>query len=66
MTQEEWEKLSDPLLFSEEDEEEDDDKYFAERAKVFGGLLPLGSQGCTYEHALVLNGKYAGRVVNVI
>ena len=65
MTQEEWEKLSDPLLFSEEDEEEDDDKYFAERAKVFGGLLPLGSQGCTYEHALVLNGKYAGRVVNV-
>lgn len=65
MTQEEWEKLSDPLLPSEEDEEDDDDKYFAERAKVFGGLLPLGSQGCTYEHALVLNGKYAGRVVNV-
>ncbi|WP_454998777.1 SMI1/KNR4 family protein [Capnocytophaga granulosa] len=65
MTQEEWETLSDPLLSSEEDEEDDDDKYFAERAKVFGGLLPLGSQGCTYEHALVLNGKYAGRVVNV-
>ena len=65
MTQEEWETLSDPLLFSEEEEEEDDDKYFAERSKVFGGLLPLGSQGCTYEHALVLNGKYAGRVVNV-
>ena len=65
MTQEEWEMLSDPLLPSEEEEEEDDDKYFAERAKVFGGLLPLGSQGCTYEHALVLNGKYAGRVVNV-
>ena len=65
MTQEEWETLSDPVLFSEEEEEEDDDKYFAERAKVFGGLLPLGSQGCTYEHALVLNGKYAGRVVNV-
>jgi len=65
MTQEEWETLSDPLLPPEEEEEEDDDKYFAERAKVFGGLLPLGSQGCTYEHALVLNGKYAGRVVNV-
>ena len=65
MTKEEWETLSDPLLPSEEEEEDDDDKYFAERAKVFGGLLPLGSQGCTYEHALVLNGKYAGRVVNV-
>ena len=77
MTQEEWEKLSAPLETDEEeledfedDEEEGyvievEDKYFAERAKVFGGLLPLGSQGCTYEHALVLNGKYAGRVVNV-
>ena len=72
MTQEEWESLSDPLLTDEEEEDEEEgyvieveDKYFAERAKVFGGLLPLGSQGCTYEHALVLNGKYAGRVVNV-
>ena len=72
MTQEEWEDLSDPLLTDEEEEDEEEgyvieveDKYFAERAKVFGGLLPLGSQGCTYYHALVLNGKYAGRVVNV-
>ena len=65
MTREEWDALTDPLLPSEEEEEEDEDEYFAERAKVFWGLLPLGSQGCTYEHALVLNGKYAGRVVNV-
>ena len=72
MTQEEWETLSDPILNDEEEEDEEEgyvieveDKYFAERAKVFGGLLPLGSQGCTYYHALVLNGKYAGRVVNV-
>ena len=72
MTQEEWESLSDPLLTNEEEEDEEEgyvieveDNYFAERAKVFGGLLPLGSQGCTYYHALVLNGKYAGRVVNV-
>ena len=72
MTQEEWESLSAPLLTNEEEEDEEEgyvieveDNYFAERAKVFGGLLPLGSQGCTYYHALVLNGKYAGRVVNV-
>ena len=74
MTQEEWEALSAPLEledFEDEDDEEEgyvievEDNYFAERAKVFGGLLPLGSQGCTYYHALVLNGKYAGRVVNV-
>ena len=71
MTQEEWETLSAPLETEEEELEEEgyvievEDNYFAERAKVFGGLLPLGSQGCTYYHALVLNGKYAGRVVNV-
>ena len=72
MAQEEWEDLSDPLLTDEEEEDEEEgyvieveDNYFAERAKVFGGLLPLGSQGCTYYHALVLNGKYAGRIVNV-
>ena len=76
MTQEEWEALSDPLLMSEEDEDdfeedeevettETEEDYIQQCGKVFGGLLPLGSQGCTYYHALVLNGKYAGRIVNV-
>ena len=73
MTQEEWESLSDPLLTDEEEEDEEEegyvieveDNYIEECGKVFGGLLPLGSQGCAYYHALVLNGKYAGRVVNV-
>ena len=74
MTQEEWEKLSAPLEledFEDEDDEKDgyvieiEDNYIEECGKVFGGLLPLGSQGCAYYHALVLNGKYAGRVVNV-
>ena len=69
MTQEEWEALSDPLLMSEEDEEvettETEEDYIQQCGKVFGGLLPLGSQGCTYYYALVLNGKYAGRIVNV-
>lgn len=74
MTQEEWEKLSAPLEledFEDEDDEKNgyvievEDNYIEECGKVFGGLLPLGSQGCTYYQALVLNGKYAGRVVNV-
>ena len=60
MTQEEWEALSSPLLMDEEEEE-----YIRQCGKVFGGLLPLGSQGCAYYHALVLTGPYAGRVVNV-
>ena len=71
MTQEEWETLSAPLETDEEELEEDgyvievEDNYIEECGKVFGGLLPLGSQGCTYYHTLVLNGKYAGRIVNV-
>ena len=71
MTQEEWETLSAPLETEEEELEEEgyvievEDNYIEECGKVFGGLLPLGSQGCAYYHALVLNGKYAGRVVNV-
>ena len=76
MTQEEWEALSDPLLMSEEDEDdfeedeevettETEEDYIEQCGKVFGGLLPLGSQGCAYYHALVLTGPYAGRVVNV-
>jgi len=71
MTQEEWEKLSAPLETDEEELEEEgyvievEDNYIEECGKVFGGLLPLGSQGCTYYHALVLTGPYAGRVVNV-
>ena len=49
----------------EEDETQTEEDYTQQCGKVFGGLLPLGSQGCTYYHALVLNGKYAGRIVNV-
>ena len=77
MTKEEWEALSSPLLMNDEEDEgfEDDEReedetqteqdYTQQCGKVFGGLLPLGSQGCAYYHALVLTGPYAGRVVNV-
>ncbi|MCP4150403.1 MAG: HEAT repeat domain-containing protein, partial [bacterium] len=34
-----------------------------EIAKIFSGLLPIGSQGCTYLHAVVVNGSYKGRIV---
>ena len=49
----------------EEDETQTEEDYTQQCGKVFGGLLPLGSQGCAYYHALVLTGPYAGRVVNV-
>lgn len=33
--------------------------------ELWAGILPLGSQGCTYLHGLVLNGPHRGRVVNI-
>lgn len=42
-----------------------DEDFYLELGKVFSGLLPVGTQGCTYYYALVLNGEFKGRVVNV-
>ncbi len=42
-----------------------DEIYERELAKLYGGVLPIGSQGCTYLHAIVLNGSFKGRVVNL-
>lgn len=33
--------------------------------QLFGGILPLGYQGCTYYHGIVLNGPHKGRLVNL-
>lgn len=40
-------------------------EYEQEEGKLFGGILPLGSQGCTYLHGLVLQGEHRGKVVNL-
>ncbi|MCV9926800.1 SMI1/KNR4 family protein [Flavobacterium sp. LS1R49] len=42
-----------------------DKDFDLELGKIFSGILPIGSQGCTYYHALVLNGEFKGRVINV-
>ncbi|WP_080753707.1 SMI1/KNR4 family protein [Janthinobacterium lividum] len=62
MTDEEWERLMERI---KDDDEISDEEYEKEREKIYGGLLPIGSQGCTCIHALVLNGPHAGRVVNL-
>ena len=66
---EEEDDFEDDDDFEEDEEEvettETEEEYTRQCGKVFGGLLPLGSQGCAYYHALVLTGPYAGRVVNV-
>lgn len=54
MSDEEWDNLID-----EEDEDGD------EEDTIFTGMLNIGTQGCSYEMMLVLNGSYKGRVVYV-
>lgn len=62
MTDEEWAALIKRI---KDDDEISDEEYEKERESIYGGLLPIGSQGCTLIHALVLNGPHAGRVVNL-
>jgi hypothetical protein len=61
MTDAEWRNLTKAL----EEDNLSDKAYYLEFAKIYGGILPLGSQGCTYVHGLVLNGPHKGKVVNL-
>ena len=62
MTNEFWEKLTSKI---DSDEDMTDNEFETEMGNLYAGLLPIGSQGCTYLHALILNGKNRGRVVNL-
>jgi len=62
MTDDHWRKLNRNI---EEDTEISDKDYETELGKLWSGILPIGSQGCTYLHGIVLNGQYNGRVVNL-
>lgn len=35
----------------------------AYRDKLYAGMISVGTQGCTYDHMLMLAGKYAGRIM---
>jgi hypothetical protein len=61
MTADFWISLTKDL----EADEVPDEAYEEEIGKLFGGILPIGSQGCTYIHGIVLNGPNKGRVVNL-
>lgn len=61
MTNTQWKELTKIL----DEDGLSDEVYYEEFAKIYGGILPLGSQGCTYLHGLVLNGPYKGKVANL-
>ncbi len=60
MTDEVWNNL-----IKEINDESSDADFYDKISNVYGGILPIGSQGCTYLHGLILNGEYRGRVVNL-
>lgn len=62
MTDAYWKELHAKI---EADDDMPDAEYEAEIGRIYGGILPIGSQGCTYLHGLVLNGPHKGRVVNL-
>ncbi|MDO5104269.1 SMI1/KNR4 family protein [Capnocytophaga sp.] len=60
MSEEAWDKLIEKTY----DEDITDDEYDLTINKAFGSLLTFGTQGCTYETAIVLEGEHRGRIVN--
>ncbi len=61
MTVAEWEALTARLGIGDD---ASDDQFEQTQDALFGGILPLGSQGCSMYHGLVVTGPHTGRVVN--
>lgn len=62
MTDENWKNLTKNI---EENDQISDYEFEVELGTLWGGILPIGSQGCTYLQGIVLNGEFKGRVVNL-
>ncbi len=55
-----WENLTRIL----DADDTPDNIYDEELENLYAGILPLGFQGCSYVHGLVLNGVHKGKIVN--
>ncbi|OIV41608.1 SMI1/KNR4 family protein [Flavobacterium johnsoniae] len=62
MSDEFWADLTRDI---DENEDISNEDFEAELGKIYSGILPIGTQGCTYYYGLVLNGVFKGRIVNV-
>ncbi|MGX1927830.1 SMI1/KNR4 family protein [Flagellimonas sp. 2504JD4-2] len=61
LSDDDWTEMSKIL----NDDASSDEVYYEELERIFGGILPIGSQGCTYLHGLLLNGPHKGKVINL-
>ncbi len=62
MSDEFWKELTCKI---DENEDISEEEFDEELGKIFAGILPIGSQGCSYYYGLILNGEFKGRVVGV-
>ncbi len=60
MSDEYWRSLT--KVIDETDNISDQD-YDKELGKIYGGVLPIGTQGCTFLTGIILNGPHKGRVI---
>lgn len=61
MSDEFWSKKVENL----DGEDVTEAEYEKREAELLGGIFVIGTQGCTYFHGLVVNGEFAGRVINI-
>lgn len=61
ITDKQWDNMTEIL---DEDNLSDSD-YDEAMNNLYAGIMPLGSQGCTYIHTLVVSGPFSGRVINI-
>ncbi|WP_179218682.1 SMI1/KNR4 family protein [Saccharibacillus sp. O23] len=62
-TDDEWRQLE--AWCEEQAEEAGDEAYDADGQRMFQGTLCIGTQGCSYDTVLVLNGPYRGRIAYI-
>lgn len=62
MSDQYWKSLNENI---DNNDDLSDEDFGKERGKIFGGILPIGSQGCSYLHGIIIHGEYRGRVVNL-
>jgi len=60
MSEEFWKEMTIKI---DNDDAISDEDFDVEVGKIFSGILPIGTQGCTYYNGLVLNGKHKGKIV---
>ncbi len=59
MSDEEW----DQLIAIMEPEDLSEEEYDEAREQVYGGILTIGSQGCSFYQGIILTGPHVGKVV---